>query len=873
MLVPLSMMLERVRRAKGDSSTTLFFELLYLGEFVTKLTVAGFVPAIQDDRNNHRYRLQHKLVRASSVGEWTQALDDILEGTASSLLLPEAKEDRTIFTKGMPLGSWQHQVVTDLAKAAACFSISTSLGQEKIALRRWFDLFPEFRNKTRGHGSPRVSKCAEAVGPFERSLNALIENHPLFKREWAFLRQNLSGKYHVVALIRPSKNFDILSGPKSREIKEVFGDGLYIYFDKPRAVDLVRTDPELSDFYVPNGAFTGSGYEEHSLLTDSRRIADATPYLAPAIDRPDSETSGRGELTPIGKVWTNLPPAPDAYVERYELEENVRNFLRNDRHPIITLVGRGGIGKTSLALRVLHSLTNEERFGAMIWFSARDIDLTQAGPKLTKPDILTETDISVQFSAMLRPSGYDQKGFNATTFMTSCMAKSQLGEPILFVFDNFETVRNPVDVFNWIDTNIRLPNKALITTRSRDFKADYPVEVPGMARREADELIEATAKRLGKLDVFSRALRDDIYDQSDGHPYVIKIVVGEISDSGRATKPERIINGKEDILQALFERTFNNLTTGAKRIFLTLCGWRSYVPQLALEALVLRNQNDSMKIIEGLDELDRMSLIQRRRAQDGEDFIAVPLAAALFGRRKLATYPLRTVIELDVGFLQELGPTSAASVPQGVIPHIKRLARSMAEKIADGRLSFSDARALMEFLASRTSEAWILLADLAAESPDNDAAELERESLRRFLEADPNSASASRIWERLGKLYRAASDVFAACDAFARAFSGREVRCYEISNIANWLNNQRDAFSAYDVSERRSVIAPLAALMDDRISEANATDLSRLAWLHLHAGDDRRSEVVARLGLQLDPENIHCQRLMERLTRPTTSST
>jgi hypothetical protein len=67
MLVPLSMMLERVRRAKGDSSTTLFFELLYLGEFVTKLTVAGFVPAIQDDRNNHRYRLQHKLVRASTI--------------------------------------------------------------------------------------------------------------------------------------------------------------------------------------------------------------------------------------------------------------------------------------------------------------------------------------------------------------------------------------------------------------------------------------------------------------------------------------------------------------------------------------------------------------------------------------------------------------------------------------------------------------------------------------------------------------------------------------------------------------------------------------------------------------------------------------
>ena len=38
-------------------------------------------------------------------------------------------------------------------------------------------------------------------------------------------------------------------------------------------------------------------------------------------------------------------------------------------------------------------------------------------------------------------------------------------------------------MYNWIDSFIRLPNKALITIRYRDFKGDYPLEVIGMSDR------------------------------------------------------------------------------------------------------------------------------------------------------------------------------------------------------------------------------------------------------------------------------------------------------------------------------------------------------------------------------------------------------
>ncbi|TBG56022.1 hypothetical protein ELG74_30555 (plasmid) [Rhizobium leguminosarum] len=661
--------------------------------------------------------------------------------------------------------------------------------------------------------------------------------------------------------------FEYLARSKPAERDNVFSEGIYIFYDRPRYVGLLTSDIDLSDFFVPNGAFNGVKYELHSPLTDNKRLGDAKDYLSPAADKPPSETSGKGMLSPTWNVWANLPPPPDSYVPRPDLEEKLVSLLSNDRHPIITLVGRGGIGKTSVALTVLHRLSRGHRFGAVVWFSARDIDLTQAGPKLARPDVLSQADIANQFSDLLEPEGRKRKEFKPTSFMAENMANSSLNEPILFVFDNFETVRSPIDVFNWIDANIRLPNKALITTRFRDFKADYPLEVKGMDRPEAEALIDNTATRFGSLGLFTGIVRDAIFEQSDGHPYIVKIIVGEITDKGTITKPEKIIASKDDILQALFERTFNNLSAGARRIFLTLCGWRSYVPQIAIEAVAFRGQHEGFDPEESVDELDRMSLIQKRRGDDGQDFVGIPLAAAIFGQKKLSTSPLRTAIEFDIKFLQELGATSATSLGEGVAPKIRKLVQSLAAKIADGKMEFADAQSLLEFIASRLPETWLLLADLVSEIQSSSYAELEREYLRRFIETGPADLAVEKTWDRLARLYRSAGQILAACDAYNRAFELRSPSYDTMSSLANWLNNNRDGLGYIDQSDRATVFQPLIGRMEDRINEASATDLSRLAWLNLHAGNHKRGEEVARLGMQMDPANIHCQRLTERLSK------
>jgi tetratricopeptide (TPR) repeat protein len=193
--------------------------------------------------------------------------------------------------------------------------------------------------------------------------------------------------------------------------------------------------------------------------------------------------------------------------------------------------------------------------------------------------------------------------------------------------------------------------------------------------------------------------------------------------------------------------------------------------------------------------------------------------------------------------------------------------QSLASKIADGKMEFSEARILLEFIASRYPEAWLLLADLAGEVSPVDAKELEPEYLRRYIESNPTGSDVQNVWDRLAHLYRSSGDVLAACAAYTRAFELGRPPYYALSNAANWLNNQRDAFASFEMTDKRAVFMPFATLMEARLEEASATDLSRLAWLYLHAGNPERSEEVARRGLSIEPDNVHCQRLIDRLTK------
>ena len=139
-----------------------------------------------------------------------------------------------------------------------------------VSLTRTLHLFAQLRNKTRGHGAPNHRLLRQLCDPLTQALRLFSENFSLFEREWAYLHHNLSGKYRVTRLSAASQRFDYLKQLTS----ETFANGVYISFQQIHPVELALSDPDLSDFFLPNGHFTDKRHEWLSYITGATVARD-----------------------------------------------------------------------------------------------------------------------------------------------------------------------------------------------------------------------------------------------------------------------------------------------------------------------------------------------------------------------------------------------------------------------------------------------------------------------------------------------------------------------------------------------------------------------------------------------------------------------
>jgi len=860
-VLPIDRMKERVSVASQESDTALFFHLLYFGEMLLKLITAGLVAAIEEDRERHKYRQLYRLVRADGIGEWSTSIDDILTGPTAQFLTPASRIEQRELTQRSTDGSWQYESVMLLSRCMQQIDQDREGLTGKVDGRRWFSLFAELRNKTRGHGAPRGDTCSRICPALQSSICIIVDNFNLFRRPWAYLHRNLSKKYRVTRLTSTTEPFDYLRSNGTPSLE----NGVYLQFDSHARLELIYSDPDASDFFLPNGGFTDKKFELISYITDHKLSGDSGPYLAPATELPTSETHGVGALEIQGRSFGNLPPLPPNYIARPELESELFAKLMDDHHPVITVRGTGGIGKTSLAITALHRVAEAGKYGAIIWFSARDIDLLSQGPKDVKPQVLTEDEIAKEFSELMKPEFCSDRSFKPAKYLAEALTKSPIGDPLLFVFDNFETVRSPSTLYTWIDTYIRNPNKVFLTTRFSDFKGDYPIEVFGMSSTEAEELINDTAHALGIRKLLTPEYRRELFRESDGHPYVIKILLGEVAKAGRLQKVERIISGRTDILEALFERTYAGLTPAAKIVFMTLSNWRSTVPELAVQAVMLRPQNEKLDIEAALDELKRSSFVEARTSEEQTVFLTVPLVASVFGRRKLSVSAEKTLIEANTEILRFLGAGQRTDIARGIGPRIRAMFGQIAEKIAKNRERITEYLPILEFIANRYPNAWLLLARLFEETEVDQPLDRAKDAVRHYLELTPKSEDQIPAWKKLAEYCRRTRDWNGEINALVSMSELPGTSFEDISNAANHLNSLFVNHQFLPSEERNLLVERLASTMELRMEGAGATDCSRLAWLYLRLRQEEKARTFVNRGLAREPLNDYCQKLKEKL--------
>jgi len=335
--IAIEQVLHRSELAKADSYFTYFFSLLLVAEALAKSMVLGIVASISDEKDRHRYRLEHQLVKADGLGDWGRVIEDALIGPASQFLLVEARIEQTALTQMCKQGTWQYDAVMALTEVSTSLGIKVEEVPVKSSMLRWFRLLTTLRNKTRAHGATKPASTGIVAELMMKSIMLIYENFCLFQRPWAYLYRNLSGKYRVSLIAGDEGMFSYL---KSRQDEQLL-NGIYLFIGGPRKLNLIESDPELQDFYFSNGGLNNKNYELLSYYTDDRICGDASAYLVPPSKLPGSDTDGYSELQVRGNCFSNVPDLYADYVKRNTLETELKSLLLDDKRPIVTLLGTG----------------------------------------------------------------------------------------------------------------------------------------------------------------------------------------------------------------------------------------------------------------------------------------------------------------------------------------------------------------------------------------------------------------------------------------------------------------------------------------------------------------------------------------------------
>lgn len=860
--IPLDSMLRRVSTSKDDSDVTYFYDLILLGEMVTKMVTLFLVGNIKNDIDRTRYRFEYDLVRADGIGDYSKAISAISTGNFSNLLPKEVQSTEILeLTCRATKIPWAEQAIKAIYECMKGMELDLGEIPPRVNLSHWFSCFSQLRNKTKGHGAPTSIKCGKAIGPLEESLSLIIENINVFKRDWVYLKQNISGSYRISVISGSSVGFDYL---KKKNNGAQLSDGVYCFTDSPRQIPLIHSNPELSLFFLPSGGFSSLKFEVLDYTNDDKESISNAHYLLPPSQLQASETEGKHRLELQKNAYENIPADLKGYVSRKKLEDELTDkLLEEDRFPIVTLKGRGGIGKTSLAIHVVHNIIGTNRFNLIVWFSARDIDLSSDGPKQVRATVINKEDIANEFQRLVSSSENTLKTKDAIDYFTLQLGGTDYGKA-LYIFDNFETLTNPAEIYEWLNNSIRMPNKILITSRlNRSFKADYPIEVGGMEDDECRSLIADVSRKLNIEPLITESYIQKLITESEGHPYIIKVILGEVAINSRATDVKRIIADKDKILEALFQRTFSTLSTASKRVFLLLCSWPSMIPELALSSVLLREENEMMDVERAIDELSKSSFIEIIE-EDGEIFLNVPLAAMIYGKKELEVSAEKLQIMRDKELLMEFGADSKRG-RLGLGPHIERKFKSVARRISSIEELVHE-MPMLQSLAYRYPQAWEMIADLYQEYDDYGKA---IEACKEYLKSDIRESDKPKVWDRIISLCREMGDWEGESAAIASVVQNRYTPYEQISRYAQRITEyyySHEAVIGTGREIKRSFVEAVIKAMEKRQSEADANDFSRLAWLYLNLDNEVMALHFADKGLELNPSNFHCRNLHDRLS-------
>lgn len=324
-------------------------------------------------------------------------------------------------------------------------------------------------------------------------------------------------------------------------------------------------------------------------------------------------------------VTHNLPRRQHKKLIGRETElRDIQTFL-SPRHRVgvVCISGGGGVGKSALALEVAHGchessaiLQPDERFDAIIWVTAKTVELLPAGQIERQP---TFTDLDSVYRAMADLLDIPAIFRTATQAEKNIIAMRLLAEKrVLLILDNLEDVDDP-NLFVFL-RDLPAPSKALVTSRHR-IDVAVPIFLHTLDEEMAHELAHMECERnnlhLSEADV-KLLLR-----KTGGLPLAIIRTIGRMVWRGSNVETEiaQLNNPKNEIYDFCFSKTIALIQfSDAYKLFSALAVFNAKISRMAL-GFVAGFEDDELQRDEGLSDLEVLSLCYK----DGDHYRLEPL--------------------------------------------------------------------------------------------------------------------------------------------------------------------------------------------------------------------------------------------------------
>jgi LuxR family transcriptional regulator, glucitol operon activator len=540
------------------------------------------------------------------------------------------------------------------------------------------------------------------------SVNILTEQESSRARDRILKRDrqdlyNLNDEFDLLHGLDLGDKFNILlrqrTGLSDADAKYFLA--LKLQFDKavPIRNDVMHGRPLTVDDYAFGFSFGSLLSKRRDMWPElSKTLVELNNDLTSVVSRPISTI----ESDVSTAVLNNLPRVDyddTGFMPRPKLEAELKKKILG-RHPVITVLGDGGNGKTALILQTAYHLiySQDHDFDAIIWVSAKNSELTVAEIKRISNAIVTSVEVFEKI-AEFEPGADDP----------IVRVRKLLSEnKILLIIDNLETVLDPkIRVFA---EDIPGESKLVFTSRV-PLGGDLSVKVDAFTESEAERflrrLIEAYhIEVLRKCNTSSLQRYIKILNYK---PLLIKwFALGVLS----GLAPEKIARDPEIALRFCLENVINTLPDEAKNVALTF----AVIPG-SHSALIVQHltQLSARQVEAGLATLLRYSLITDESEQDQERTYAMSVFVKAYLTRIEKMQP--AVVERfreQARQIQSMFESrrSDTSINRYAMHHYT--VRSRSEAIAAAQIS----HAFSAFQRGETEKALRILEDLKITTPE-----------------------------------------------------------------------------------------------------------------------------------------------------------